>query len=135
MSAGKTSASRPSFSKTAFMVESMVLLIVLIACMAVFIQLFTRSLSAADSSSELTQAIIVAQNAAEEFSADPVAVTQGKPVGEGVAANGSDGLTVTCKVCDTATDAGTLYTARITVSNDGGKIYSLTSTRYVSEVS
>lgn len=135
MSAGKTNTSHPSFSKTAFMVESMVLLIVLIACMAVFIQLFTRSLSAADSSSELTQAIIVAQNAAEEFSADPVAVTQGTPIGEGIAVNGSDGLTVTCKVCDTATDVGTLYTARITVSNDDGKIYSLTSTRYVSEVS
>ncbi len=130
----KTNISRSAFSKTAFMIEAMVLLVVLIACMAVFVQLFTRSLSAATNSSELTQAIVIAQNAAEEFSADPAAVKDGADLGEGVTVNGSDDFSVTCKVTDTATDAGTLYTARITVSNDDGKVYSLTSTRYVSEV-
>lgn len=131
----KTDTSHSGFSKTAFMIEAMVLLVVLIACMAVFVQLFTRSLSTANSSSELTQAIVIAQNAAEEFSADPGAVKDGADVGKGVTANGSDGFNVTCKVTDTATDTGTLYTAHITVSNDDGEIYSLTSTRYVSEVS
>ena len=89
---------------TAFLIEALVLMAVLIASMAVFTQLFTHSAVAAHQAEELTRATLLAQNAAEEFSSDPAAVAAGKTVGQGVAAgnvsavDGSDGLAVSCDV-------------------------------------
>ncbi len=56
---------------TAFLIEALVLMAVLIASMAVFTQLFTHSAVAAHQAEELTRATLLAQNAAEEFSSDP----------------------------------------------------------------
>ena len=95
---------------TAFLIEALVLMAVLIASMAVFTQLFTHSAVAAHQAEELTKATLLAQNAAEEFSSDPAAVAAGKTVGQGVAAgnvsavDGSDGLTVSCDVDSDAQD-------------------------------
>lgn len=125
---------RTNWSGTAFMVEALVLLAVLVACMAVFTQLFTHALSTANDSERLSNAVTVAQSAAEEFSADPAAVYAGQPVGEGVAANGADGLDVTCDVSRAQQGAGTMYTAHISVADANGPVYELDTTRYVSEV-
>lgn len=50
---------------TAFLIEALVLMAVLIASMAVFTQLFTHSAVAAHQAEELTRATLLAQNAAE----------------------------------------------------------------------
>ena len=50
---------------TAFLIEALVLMAVLIASMAVFTQLFTHSAVAAHQAKELTRATLLAQNAAE----------------------------------------------------------------------
>lgn len=63
---------------TAFLIEALVLMAVLIASMAVFTQLFTHSAVAAHQAEDLTRATLLAQNAAEEFSSDPAAVAAGK---------------------------------------------------------
>ncbi len=128
------SAKRLNWSGTAFMVEALVLLAVLVACMAVFTQLFTHALSTANNSERLSGAVTVAQSAAEEFSANPAAVYAGQPVGEGVAANGADGFDVTCDVTSAQQSTGTMYTAHISVTDEGGQVYELDTTRYVSEV-
>lgn len=125
---------RSNWSGTAFMVEALVLLAVLVSCMAVFTQLFTHALSTAHNSERLSGAVTVAQSAAEEFSADPVAVSAGQEVGEGVAANGADGFTVTCNVTSERQNAGTVYAAHISVADEDGQVYELDATRYVSEV-
>ena len=120
---------------TAFLIEALVLMAVLIASMAVFTQLFTHSAVAAHQAEELTKATLLAQNAAEEFSSDPAAVAAGKTVGQGVAArNVSDGLPVSCDVDSDAQGRGALYTARITVSDDSGEVYALDASRYESGV-
>ena len=125
---------------TAFLIEALVLMAVLIASMAVFTQLFTHSAVAAHQAEDLTRATLLAQNAAEEFSSDPAAVAAGKTVGQGVAAgnvsavDGSDGLTVSCDVDSDAQGRGTLYTAYITVSDDSGEVYALDASRYESGV-
>lgn len=124
---------------TAFLIEALVLMAVLIASMAVFTQLFTYSAVAAHQAEELTRATLLAQNAAEEFSSDPAAVAAGKTVGQGAAGNvsavdGSDGLTVSCDVDSDAQGRGTLYTAHITVSDDSGEVYALDASRYESGV-
>ena len=121
---------------TAFLIEALVLMAVLIASMAVF----THSAVAAHQAEDLTRATLLAQNAAEEFSSDPAAVAAGKTVGQGVAAgnvsavDGSDGLTVSCDVDSDAQGRGTLYTAHITVSDDSGEVYALDASRYESGV-
>ncbi len=125
---------RSNWSGTAFMVEALVLLAVLVACMAVFTQLFTHALSTANNSERLSNAVTIAQSAAEEFSANPAAVYAGQEVGEGVAANGAGGFDVTCDVSSAQQSAGTMYTAHISVADGDGQIYELDTTRYVSEV-
>ena len=115
---------------TAFLIEALVLMAVLIASMAVFTQLFTHSAVAAHQAEDLTRATLLAQNAAEEFSSDPAAVAAGKTVGQGVAAgNVSAG-----DVDSDAQGRGTLYTAHITVSDDSGEVYALDASRYESGV-
>ena len=117
---------------TAFLVEALVLMAVLIASMAVFTLLFTHSAVAAHQAKD--------QNAAEEFSSNPAAVAAGKTVGQGVAAgdvsavDDSDGLTVSCNVDSDVQGRGTLYTAHITVSDDSGEVYALDVSRYESGV-
>lgn len=131
----KRSTRRPaSWGGTAFMIEALVLLAALIACMAVLTQLFTHALATSQDGERTAQAIAVAQCAAEEFSADPAAVYAGKPVGEGVAATGRDGFDVACDVERTTQEAGTMYAARITVSDGAGEAYELEAKRYVSGV-
>lgn len=129
---------RPSWMNTAFLVEALVLLVVLIASMAVFTQLFASSASTANHADRMTQAVLAAENAAEEFSSNPAAVASGREVGEGVAAGSTavaDGdLAVTCEVESESTSAGTLYTAHITVSDDSEQLYELDAKRYVSGV-
>lgn len=119
---------------TAFMVEALVLLAVLVACMAVFTQLFAHALTTTHNSERLSSAVAVAQSAAEEFSADPVAVCAGQEVGQGIAAHGTDEFSVSCNVSSTPQEAGTLYAAHISVSDENGQAYELDATRYVSKV-
>lgn len=128
-------AGRPGWAGAAFMVESLVLLAAIVACMAVFASLFAKSAIAGAGSTETTRAVQLAQNAAEEFSSDPASVAAGAAVGQGVAAgsaDGRDGLHVSCEVSEQGTAAGAYYTARITVTDDAGKtVYALDAARYV----
>lgn len=126
--------SRRMRSTTAFMVETLVLLIVLAASIAVFTQLFSRATAAADQSARLCQAVDIAEDAAEEFSADPAAVAASSKVGNGVAISGHDNYKVSCKITQDKQGVGTLWAAHITVSDAQGKIYALDTSRYVSEV-
>ena len=126
---------------TAFLIEALMLMAVLIASMAVFTQLFTHSAVAAHQAEELTRATLLAQNAAEEFSSDAaqqlyegINIGQGAAVGNVSAVDGSDGLTVSCDVDSDAQGRGTLYTAHITVSDDSGEVYALDASRYESGV-
>ena len=52
---------------TAFLIEALVLMAVLIASMAVFTQLFAHSAVAAHQAEELTRATLLAQNAARAW--------------------------------------------------------------------
>lgn len=125
---------RSGRSAASFVVEALVLLVFLAACMAVFTQLFSGAATLAKSSERLSDAVMVAKDAAEEFSSAPAAVESGQPVGLTVIENGKDGFDVACDVTSDKTDAGTLYRAHITVSDSQGVAYELDATRYVSEV-
>lgn len=126
--------SRRIRSTTAFVVETLVLLVVLAASIGIFTQLFSRATAAADQSTRLCQAVNVAEDAAEEVAADPARVAAGEKVGDGVAIKGRHGYKVSCKISQDKRSAGTLWRAHITVSDSQGKLYSLDTSRYVSEV-
>ena len=134
---GKGGMFRDHANSVAFMVESLVLLAALIATMAVFTQLFAGSMTTTEQTRRTTEAAVIAQNAAEEFSSDAVSVAAGKPVGRGVAQGGTDGsggFSVDCDVSSQPQAAGTIYKAHITVYDAKGTAYELDATRYVSEV-
>ena len=112
----------PRRSSLAFIVEALVLLVFLIASLAVIMQVFAASANKATESRQLEQAVILASNAAERFSADPTGIEETTMV---------DGLALTCKVSETALAQGTRYEASITVFSENGEIYRLNTARYV----
>ena len=119
---------RSNWSNTAFLVESLVLLFFLIACLAVFTQMFAHSWRASSDASKLSAACVVAQNAAEEFEANPQAV-QNDTIDVSDASGTS--FRVSRSVESEATAAGTMYTVHIAVSDDMGEVYSLEAQRYM----
>lgn len=127
---------RHSWANTAFLIETLVLLAFLAASIAIIAQLFAYSVSTAKGAKDLSNAAIVAQNAAEEFSSNPAAVSAGTKVGQGVAAYGTENYNVQVEISEKSETNGTLFTALITVTprNDesGKNEYKLTTTRYLS---
>jgi hypothetical protein len=107
---------------TAFLVESLVMLLVLICCLAVVVGLVSTAWHASEDASRRESAVELASDCAERFSADPTGVS---------GTTSSDGLELTCSVTPTDTGSGVLYEADIVVSADSREIYSLTTSRYV----
>lgn len=122
---------RSNWSNTAFLVESLVLLFFLIACLAVFTQMFAHSWQASSDASKLSAACVVAQNAAEEFEANPQAVQNDTIDVSDVSDASGTSFRVSRSVESEATAAGTMYTVHIAVSDDMGEVYSLEAQRYM----
>jgi type II secretory pathway pseudopilin PulG len=121
-----------SWSGAAFLVESMLLLVLLAVSMSVLVQVFGLSLQRSHESEELSRAIAAAEDAAERFASDPAAAEGTIDV---------DGLRVVCEVDEESQHHGTFYRATISVYDFGepdagqGALYALSTARYVSEVS
>lgn len=110
----------------AFLIEALVVLAFLMLSLAVFVKLFSGAQLEARSSNRVSEAVQLATNRAEEFSADPTHASGEKE---------EDGLRVICEVKPTKHTAGTLYEATITVHDEryGQQgIYTLATSRYVS---
>ena len=112
---------------TAFVVEALVLLAFLAFALAMFMQLFGAAHNRGVEERQLTQAVLLASNAAEEFAAMPLAGTQSE------AFDGDGDYLVTREVVPESTEGGTLYHAGITVSRDGEVVYELETARYASD--
>ena len=108
---------------TAFLVEALLLLLLLLATLAVFVSLLSRAITQSDEQAALDRAMVVATNTAESFSASPATYVC-EPI--------QDGMDVTCSVTATYLEAGALYEALITVSEGGEAVYELSCARYVS---
>lgn len=119
---------RSNWSNTAFLVESLVLLFFLIACLAVFTQMFAHSWRTSSDASKLSAACVVAQNAAEEFEANPQAV-QNDTID--VSDVSGTSFHINRSVESEATATGTMYAVHIAVSDDTGEVYSLEAQRYM----
>lgn len=121
---GTASRLRGAHRGTAFLVEALVVLALLMASLSVFVRLFTSAQLVGLNATQASQAVLLATNKAEEFAADPTGVEK---------TTSQDGFTTTCEVTETRRTAGTLYDATITVSDERGELYELHTARYVSD--
>ena len=122
---GETHSSRRQTNRrgTGFLVEALFVLAFLMACVAVFVRLFSAAQLEGMRANNTSEAIIVATNCAEEFCANPTEVEK---------TSSRDGFDVTCDVSPQQRDGGTYYTAHIVVSAQGETFYELDTSRYVS---
>lgn len=126
----------------AFIMESLVLLVFLMASLAVLMQVMGNAHERGIEADKLSNAIILASNDAETFAADPTTgdrTAQFSLVdGELVELTGAEGTAsaeryeVERTVQQHAEKAGTLYEARIEVSSGGNAVYEVNTSRYVS---
>lgn len=112
----------------AFIVEAVVLLAFIALAITVFFRLFAYAETASVTSSELSRAVACAADVAEQFAVDPTGVA-------GYSAE-EDGFTITCDVNQNGTGAGVMYNATINVvsAESGEMLYTLTTSKYESEV-
>lgn len=106
----------------AFFVEALVVLAFLMLALAVFAKLFSTAQVTGIAATRLSEAVTLATNRAEEFSADPTGVPTQTEV---------DGLVTDCVVTPQERAGGTLYDATITVRDGKREIYTIQTTRYV----
>ena len=97
---------------TAFIVEAMVLLVFLVLALAMTTKMTIGARSDAALASDLSRAVALAQNTAEEFSADPA----GFAASPTIVREGEGGLRAQCTVEAEQRTAGTMYTAHIVVT-------------------
>lgn len=117
---------RQSWSSVAFIVESILLLVFLVASLAVLTRVFTASLNKSVESRTLDAATIAATSIAEHFAADPAGIAETTALGD---------LIVTCDVTEDERENGIMYRARIDVYDVAGEtggepIYSIETARY-----
>lgn len=123
-----------SWSSVAFIVESVLLLVFLVASLAVLTNLFSKSLTQSIENRTLDASTIAATSIAEHFAADPTDVQEETVLGD---------LRIVCTVTDEKRTGGTMYHAQIDVydtnstgaesETDEDPVYSLTTSRYVSK--
>ena len=134
---GRTSRVTPAWHGTAFFVEALVLLAFLVAAIAVFMSLFAAARAQSDEAAQLTDAVLLAQEVAEVFAADPAEFSAeseaGAAAGEPALARG--GLSVHATATVEPCDDGALYHAVIAVTPDGENeaVYELETARYVAD--
>lgn len=115
-----------SWTSVAFIVESILLLLFLVASLAVLTQVFFSSLNRSVESRTLDAATIAASSIAEHFAADPSDIAPETQLGD---------LKVVCTVSEEPRAGGTMHYAHIEVFNvgEGGggeSVYSLDTSSY-----
>ena len=109
----RTSHVKSSWHGKAFLVEALVLLAFLVMSLAVLITLFVNARLESAGGERLAQAVHLAQNAAEEFAANPTDA-------EALAIE-QDGLAVSAQLSYEPHESGTLVRAVIAVTEQGGE--------------
>lgn len=122
--------------QAAFIVEALVLLVFILGSMAVLMQMFATARATGIEAHNLSQAIVLASNRAEEFSGAPAtgdtesffAEYDGKL--EAAGESDEDAFRVTCDVSSEQRGGGTLYRAEIAIERHGNVLYELSSACY-----
>lgn len=119
-----------SRSGIAFIIEMLVLLLLVAACLSVLIEIFAYAHQQGEENRDTVRAVHLASNAAERFSADPGSVPEIEVV---------DDLVVYTTISSEPRSAGTLYRATIEVYDADDQttraqlhpVYGLETARYM----
>ncbi len=126
-----------AFSGAAFVIEALILLVFLAACLALFMSMFGTANEIGVENTRQEQAITLAANEADptgSFGAHEVSVATGLAGRTATSASPETEIfTVRCDVTPEAMAAGTLYRALITITFEGETLYSLQTAHYVSD--
>ena len=109
---------------TALIVEILVILVVVVACLTVFVKLFSYAYTSNAYDQHRAHAITLATNQAERFAADTSPATSTFTQNEGK-------YTTTWTITAEPTKRGTLYSAVISVSYTDQELYTLSTASYV----
>ena len=109
---------------TALIVEILVILVVVVACLTVFVKLFSYAYTSNAYDQHRAHAITLATNQAERFAADTSPATSTFTQNEGK-------YTTTWTITAEPTKRGTLYSAVISVSYADQELYTLSTASYV----
>ena len=112
---------------TALIVEILIILVVVVACLTVFVKLFSYAYASNAYDQHRAHAITLATNQAERFAADTSPATGTFTQNEGK-------YTTTWTITAEPTKRGTLYSAVISVSYADQELYTLSTASYVSLV-
>ena len=112
---------------TALIVEILIILVVVVACLTVFVKLFSYAYTSNAYDQHRAHAITLATNQAERFAADTSPATSTFTQNEGK-------YTTTWTITAEPTKRGTLYSAVISVSYADQELYTLSTASYVSLV-
>ena len=110
---------------TALIVEVLIILVVVVACLGVFAKLFSYAYSSNLYDQHRAHAITLATSEAEVFAAQT-------EISTGTFTENSGEYAVTSTISSTPTARGTLYNATISVSYEDEEIYSLETAHYIS---
>ena len=116
---------RANWHGTALIVEALILLAFIAACVTVFVQMYSYAYTTNSHDAQVVRAANLATNQAERFAANPSAIETSIE---------QDGYLVQTVVTPEKTANGTLYHATITVSaaDADEPLYNLETARYVS---
>ena len=109
---------------TALIVEILIILVVVVACLTVFVKLFSYAYTSNAYDQHRAHAITLATNQAERFAADTSPAT-------GTFAQSEGKYTTTWTITAEPTKRGTLYSAVISVSYADQELYTLSTASYV----
>ena len=109
---------------TALIVEILIILVVVVACLTVFVKLFSYAYTSNAYDQHRAHAITLATNQAERFAADTSPATSTFTQNEGK-------YTTTWTITAEPTKRGTLYSAVISVSYADQELYTLSTASYV----
>ena len=116
---------RGSWHGTALIVEVLIILVVVIACLGIFARLFSYAYSSNAHDQHRARAITLATSKAESFAAANTLVA-------GTVTEKADNYTTTSTISATETARGTLFTAVITVLYEDEELYQVETAHYVS---
>ena len=115
---------RNNWHGTALLIEALIILAVVVACITVFVQLFSYSYNSNVEDNHRAYAITLATNQAETFAAQAADLPEQSSTDE-------NGYVTTCTITKESTARGTLYHADITVYYREQELCTIQTARYV----
>lgn len=110
-------------TRSTYLVEALLILVCLLIVASVVMVVFSYALQREEQTQQEQEAIVLAQNAAERFAADPTSVPNHTM---------QDAYDIYCETSAEDRGVGVHYTAHVSVAAEGEELFALDTSRYVS---